>query len=314
LGFLKFKGVFSLTALANVAVDEDTDITPDSGSLILDGRAYAKQFKGRLKQNTASFKAAHGFAPGLAVVLVGDDPASIEYSGVLVKTANNLGFTATHHVLSEASTASQLATLLEKLNRDPFVHGISLQWPLPPQITLEEATNALDPRKDVEGYHPISTGRLFSQFNTFVPATPLGGMQLLEYYGFRVEGKTCLQIGCGVTVGRPLLALLLGSDATVMVVNKRTPRSTLVELCAQADFVFSAAGQANLVTGEMLKPGAVVVDFGINFVDGKMVGDIDFESVCKVASAVTPTPGGTGPVTAVALLENVLKAANQQVK
>lgn len=298
-----------MTATVFAAQVDDVHVKP----LILDGRAYAKQFKPRLKQSAADFKTRYGIAPSLAVVLVGDDPASIEYSNVLVKNATNLGFYGTLQTLPAIASSDQLAQLLDKLNRDNTVHGISLQWPLPSHITLEEATAALDPRKDVEGYHPLSLGRLFSKFNTLVPPTPLGGMQLLEYYGFNVEGKVCLQIGVGVTVGRPLLALLTGADATVLVANKFTPRAALRELCAQADFVFTAAGSPNLVTGSMLKPGAVVVDFGINFVDGKMVGDINFESVSQVASAVTPTPGGTGPVTTVALLENVLKAAIQQV-
>ncbi len=285
-----------------------------NGALLLDGRVYAKKLKANLKQATTAFIAQHGFAPGLAVVLVGDDPASIEYSNVLVKAARNGGFEAISHVMPGHATPAQLAALLENLNHDKIIHGISLQWPLPSQISLEAATNALDPAKDVEGYHPLNMGRLFSHLDTFVPPTPLGGMLLLDYYGYSIEGKICLQIGAGVTVGRPLLALLTGANATVLVANKLTPTSTLRQLCAQADFVFCAAGKANLVTGEMLKPGAVVIDFGINFVNDKMVGDIDFESVSRVASAITPTPGGTGPITTVALLQNVLKAAHQQVK
>lgn len=284
------------------------------GPLILDGRVIAKEAKVRLKQATAEFKEKNAMPPGLTIVLVGDDPASIEYSGVLLKTASNLGFQANREVLPTSTTPTQLTDLLQKLNNDKTVHGISLQWPLPRQITLEQATDALDPRKDVEGYHPLNLGRLFSNMESFVPPTPLGGMQLLEYYGFSVQGRVCLQIGMGVTVGRPLMGLLSDANATILAANVFTPRAALRELCRQADFVFCAAGKANLVTGDMLKPGAVVVDFGINFVDDKMVGDIDFESVSKVAAAVTPTPGGTGPVTTVALLQNVLKAAQQQVK
>ena len=301
-----------MAAVMTASYTQENDT--QTGALLLDGRVYAKELKANLKQATAAFVVQHGFAPGLAVVLVGDDQASIEYSNVLVKAARNSGFEAVSHVLPGHATTAELAALLENLNHDQTVHGISLQWPLPPQISLEAATNALDPCKDVEGYHPLNTGRLFSNLDTFVPPTPLGGMLLLDYYGYNVEGKLCLQIGAGVTVGRPLLALLTGVNATVLVANKLTPPAILRQLCAQADFVFCAAGKANLVTGEMLKPGAVVMDFGINFVNDKMVGDIDFESVRRVASAVTPTPGGTGPVTTVALLQNVLKAAKQQVQ
>jgi methylenetetrahydrofolate dehydrogenase (NADP+) / methenyltetrahydrofolate cyclohydrolase len=287
-------------------------MTETATALVLEGRTFAKEKRAALKAAVAEFSEKNGFAPGFAVVLVGDDPSSAEYAKALVKSANNLGMYAIDRIFPATMTATGLKTALAELNNDPAIHGISVQWPLPRHISFEQMTDALDPAKDVEGYHPLSTGRLYTSMDVYIPATPLGGIKLLEHYGYSVRDKTCISIGYGVTVGRPLVALLLQYHATVMVAHSRTPKEVVNHLCREADFVFTATGIPGRVTGDMIKPGAVVVDFGTNYVDGKMLGDVDFESVSKVAAAVTPTPGGTSVVTTVFLLENVLKAALKQ--
>jgi methylenetetrahydrofolate dehydrogenase (NADP+)/methenyltetrahydrofolate cyclohydrolase len=281
-------------------------------ALMMDGRALAKEERERLKAEITEFSRVHGFPPGLAVVLVGNDPASIDYSGVLVKHAREYGMNALHHVLPAGISFRDFGEELRSLNENPLIHGISIQWPVP-GISAEHATSVLDPRKDVEGYHPISTGRLYSGSDTFIPATPLGGMRLLQHYGYDVCGKTCLVVGFGVTVGRPLVALLMEAGATTLIVQKTTPFHVTAELARTSDFVFGAAGAPHLIKGDMIKTGAVVVDFGMSFIDGKMYGDVEVESVSRVAAAVTTSPNVTGRLTTIALLENVLKAARLQV-
>ncbi len=280
---------------------------------ILEGRTFAKEVRSRLKLEAAAFAQQHGFPPGLAVVLIGDDPSSIAYTGTLIKNASDLGFYASSKIMPATTSLEEVQTALGQLNQDRQIHGIAIQWPTPPHISFEEVTKVLDPRKDVDGTLPLSLGRLFSRLDSFVPATPLGGISLLEYYGYNVAGKACLLVGCGVTVGRPLLALLLAAHASIMIANKSTPRETLRRFAQEADFIFTASGVPGIINGSMVKPGVVVVDFGTSSVDGKLVGDADFESLLPVARAVTPTPGGTGPMTNVTLLNNVLKAARQQV-
>ena len=282
-------------------------------ALVLEGRTYAKELRGQLKTEVAGFKALYEQTPGLTIVLVGEDPSSIAYSRTLIKTATDLGFAASLQVYPTSTTVEELHAVLDALNADPTVHGISVQWPTPPHISFENIIKVLDPGKDVEGYHPLSLGRLYSQLDTFVPATPLGGMRLLDYYGFKVAGKSCLLIGNGVTVGRPLLALLLKAKASVMVATIATPPELLHQWAANADYIFSAAGSPHLVQAGMVKPGVVVVDFGTSQIGDKLVGDADYDSLLEVARAITPTPGGTGPMTNVTLLGNVLKAARQQL-
>lgn len=294
-------------------LSKNSSISVIEQAQILEGRTLAKQLRAQLKDEVAHFTRQSDQIPGLAVVLVGDDPSSIAYSRTLIKTASDLGFYAVHRVQAASTSREELHFALAELNNDPKIHGISVQWPVPGHLSFEDITVALDSRKDVEGYHPLLTGRLYCQLDTFVPATPLGGMKLLDYYGFSVAGRSCLLIGNGVTVGRPLLALLLGAQASVMVATRSTPPDILRAYAAQADFIFTAAGVPGLLTGEMVRPGVVVVDFGTSVVNDKLLGDADFESLLPVARAITPTPGGTGPVTNVVLLSNVLKAARQQM-
>lgn len=279
---------------------------------ILEGRSLAKEKRTQIKSGATDFADQTGFPPGLAVTLVGDDPSSIAYTRTLIKTATDLGFKAIQHVLPGSVTLAEFREEINKLNADPTIHGITVQWPTPPHITFEDVVGILDPRKDVDGYNPLLLGRLYEGLDTFVPATPLGGMTLVKHYGYSVRGKACLLIGHGVTVGRPLLALLLAEHASLMIVDQSTPRELFRQYAAQADFIFCAAGAPGIVTGDMVKPGVVVIDFGTTEVGDKLVGDADYESLLPVAAAITPTPGGTGPMTNVTLLGNVLKAARQQ--
>lgn len=279
---------------------------------ILEGRSLAKEMRVRLKADTAEFAAQTGYPPGLAIILVGDDPSSIAYTRTLIKTATDLGFKASTRILPGSISLAEFSEALAELNTDPQIHGITVQWPTPPQITFEDVVGILDPRKDVDGYNPLLLGRLYEQLDTFAPATPLGGMRLLKHYGYEVRGKSCLLIGHGVTVGRPLLALLLAEHASLMVVDKSTPREIFRQYAALADFIFCAAGAPGILTGDMVKPGVVVIDFGTSEVGDRLAGDADFESLLPKAAAITPTPGGTGPMTNVTLLGNVLKAARQQ--
>lgn len=279
---------------------------------ILDGRSLAKEKRVQLKAAAAEFTGQTGFPPGLAITLIGEDPSSIAYTRTLIKTATDLGFKASSRILPDSASLAEFRQALNELNGDPTIHGITVQWPTPPHITFEDVVGILDPRKDVDGYNPLLLGRLYEQLDTFVPATPLGGMQLVKHYGYDVRGKSCLLIGHGVTVGRPLLALLLAEHASLMVVDKSTPRELFRQYSTLADFIFCAAGAPAILTGDMVKPGVVVIDFGTSEVDGRLVGDADFESLLPVAAAITPTPGGTGPMTNVTLLGNVLKAARQQ--
>ena len=279
----------------------------------MEGRTFAKEGRARIKAEATEFKSTYGLKPGLAVLLVGDDPASIEYTRVLVKKAHDLGCAGRQVGLPANASPGPLVEGIHRLNEDQQIHGILPQWPLPPLLSLEDVADPLDPRKDVDGYRPLSLGRLMSNLDTFVPATPQGAMRLLEHYGFSVKGKTCLQIGWGVTVGRSLSSLLLTAGAALLIIQRPTPPEVIRRLAAEADFIFTAAGVPNLVNGDLLHPNIVAVDFGVNYIGEKMVGDLDFESVSRVARAVTPTPGGTGPTTTVALFDNLLKAAHLQV-
>ncbi len=289
--------------------NSNSEKVDNSRAQILEGRSFAKTRRTSLKAEVAEFVAQAGYRPGLAIVLVGDDPSSIAYTRTLTKTATDLGFSALESYHPTSTTLTQYQAIMAELNADPAVHGITIQWPTPPHLSFEDVTAALDPRKDVDGLHPLSLGRLFCHLDTFAAPTPLGGMKLLESYGYSVAGKSCLVIGIGVTVGRPLLALLNRAGASVMIAHKSTPRATLLSYTAQANYIFTAAGVPNLLTGDMVSPGVIVVDFGTSMLGERLVGDINFESLSPIARAITPTPGGTGPVTNVMLLENVLKAA-----
>ena len=287
---------------------------------ILDGRTIAKEIQAELAAEAAAFKEKYGIAPTIAVVRAGEDPASVSYANAIKKTFEGQGFGFRLHVLPETASQEEMIKLVKELSADPNVHGIILQEPFPKGWDEALIKESLDPAKDVDGVHPVNAGRLAQVapvgrppgvLDYFVPATPLGGLELLKRYGITISGKRAVVVGRSNIVGKPMALLLLREDATVTICHSRTP--DLGAVCREADILCVAVGRAKLITADMVKPGAIVVDFGVNFVDGKMVGDVDFEAVKEVAGAITPVPGGTGPMTNAMLLKNVLEAARRQV-
>jgi len=286
---------------------------------ILDGRTVAKEIQAELAAEAAALKEKYGITPTIAVVRAGEDPASVSYANAIKKTFESQGFGFRLHVLPETASQEEMIKLVKELSADPGVHGIILQEPFPKGWDEARIKESLDPAKDVDGVHPVNAGRLAQVapvgrppgvLDYFVPATPLGGLELLKRYGITISGKRAVVVGRSNIVGKPMAMLLLREDATVTICHSRTP--DLGAVCREADILCVAVGRAKLITADMVKPGAIVVDFGVNFVDGKMVGDVDFEAVKEVASAITPVPGGTGPMTNAMLLKNVLEAAKRQ--
>jgi methylenetetrahydrofolate dehydrogenase (NADP+)/methenyltetrahydrofolate cyclohydrolase len=271
---------------------------------ILDGKAIAARLRARLAERVATL----GFRPGLRVVRVGDDPASGVYVRNKDKAANAAGFdSATIHLPADTTEAVLLATIAA-LNADPAVDGILVQLPLPPQISTQAAIAAVDPAKDVDGFHPLNAGRLAAGQPGLVPCTPRGVMHILAEAGVALRGARAVVLGRSQIVGRPMAQLLLGADCTVTVAHSRT-RDIAAE-CRRADVLVAAVGRAEMVRGDWIAPGAVVVDVGINRLpDGRLVGDVAFAEAASVAGAITPVPGGVGPMTIACLLENTLEAA-----
>jgi methylenetetrahydrofolate dehydrogenase (NADP+) / methenyltetrahydrofolate cyclohydrolase len=275
---------------------------------ILDGRALAKTLREELRADVQTYIDDAGVAPALAVVQVAGDSASDRYVRSLQKACDDTGIAFAHRLLPADTTQSALEASVRELSADGSISGILLQLPLPADLLPTGAIAQLDPRKDVDGVHPISAGLLAQGLPCLVPNTPAGGMELLRRNGIVLAGKRALVVGRSNIVGKPMALLLLQENATVTIAHSRTP--DLAGAVRAAEIVVAAVGRAGLITGAMLRPGAVVVDFGINLLDdGAMVGDVDFASAAEVAGAITPVPGGTGPVTNVMLLRNVLRAA-----
>jgi len=277
---------------------------------LLDGRVTSATIKEEIAAQVNEFKEAHGFAPSLAVVQLGSDRAATSYVGRIQKSCESVGVTCVVHSLPADVTQDGLLALIRKLNNDSSVHGIIIQEPLPDQINPEATALTIDPNKDVDGASPINAGLLFQNLGRpFVPPTPAGGMELMKRYGVNLKGAHAVVIGRSNIVGRPMSMLLLHQHATVTMCHSRT--LNLPAIARQADILVCAIGRAKMVTADYVKPGAVVVDFGVNFVDGVMCGDTDFASVAAVAAMITPVPGGTGPMTNVMLLRNTLEAARR---
>jgi methylenetetrahydrofolate dehydrogenase (NADP+) / methenyltetrahydrofolate cyclohydrolase len=275
---------------------------------ILDGRALAKTLREELRAEIQAFSAASGAAPVLAVVQVAGDAASDRYVRSIQKACGDTGIDFIHRLLPTNTDQSALEANVRELSADDAISGILIQLPLPAGLAATGAIAQLDPRKDVDGVHPTSAGRLLQGLPCLIPNTPAGGMELLRRNGIALSGKRAIVVGRSNIVGKPMALLLLQENATVTIAHSRTP--DLAGVVREADIVVAAVGRAGLITGAMLRPGAAVVDFGINVLhDGTMVGDVDFASAAEVAGAITPVPGGTGPVTNVMLLRNVLKAA-----
>lgn len=283
----------------------------DRAPLVLDGRLVAAEIRQRCADEVEALRAKHRILPGLGVVRVGENPSSVQYAERIVKSFASVGLVATVFALPENASRTALQSEVHRINVLPEFAALLVQWPLPPHLGWDVVIDVIDPNKDVDGSHPINIGRFTLGFDSYVPATPAGGIALLDYYGIQLEGKRALVLGRSGIVGRPLAQLFLARNATVTIAHSRS--RDLPGLVREADIVAAATGKPGLVTGEMLKPGAVVIDFGASVVDGKMTGDVDFESASKVAGAITPVPGGTGPMTNAMLIRNTLKAIHKSL-
>ena len=273
---------------------------------LIDGRAVAKALKEEIAQRTQAM-IAQGVTPHLAVVLVGEDPASQVYVRNKENGCIKAGIRSTVIRLEEDCTQQELEETVKRLNADASVDGILVQLPLPKHLNEASVLRLIDPDKDVDGFHAMNSGRLMNGQPGFVPCTPLGVMKLLEAYGIDPAGKRAVVIGRSNIVGKPMAMLLLRANATVTICHSRT--QNLADITRQADILVAAVGRANFVTADMVKAGAAVIDVGINRVDGKIVGDVDFDAVSGVAGYITPVPGGVGQMTIAMLLANTLDAA-----
>ena len=285
-------------------------------SQIIDGKAHALRLRADIAQEVIARVAAGARAPALAVVLVGEDPASKVYVKNKIAACHEAGITSIEHRRDTTLSEADLLALVEALNRDPAVDGILVQLPLPAHIDSQRVISAISPDKDVDGFHPVNAGRLATGLNGFVPCTPLGCLRLLESTLGDISGAEAIVIGRSNIVGRPMASLLIGASATVTVAHSRS--RDLPELTRRADIVVAAVGRPEMVRGSWLKPGCTVIDVGINRVakesgtGTRLVGDVAFAEAADVAAHITPVPGGVGPMTIACLLENTLKAASRQ--
>jgi methylenetetrahydrofolate dehydrogenase (NADP+)/methenyltetrahydrofolate cyclohydrolase len=278
---------------------------------LIDGKAVSAAVKAEVAEETAKLRDEKGLKVGLAVVIVGNDPASRVYVNNKKKACEAVGFQSYEYALDETTTQEQLLDLVNVLNRDDRVNGILVQLPLPKHIDEKAVINAISPDKDVDAFHPINVGKIMIGEYSFLPCTPAGVMRLIESTGTDITGKQCVVIGRSNIVGKPQAMLLLQKNGTVTICHSKT--KNLKEICLGADILVVAIGRANFVTGDMIKEGAVVIDVGMNRLDnGKLCGDVEFESAEKKASFITPVPGGVGPMTIAMLMKNTLTAAKQQ--
>lgn len=277
---------------------------------IIDGKAVAASVRSEVAQVAGAFARAHGRAPSLATILVGDDPASDVYVSNKHKACTEVGINGRDHRLSADTNASELTELILGLNADDQIDGILLQLPLPDGLTDDAMTELIDPRKDVDGLTAVNAGRVVQGREALVPCTPSGVMRLLAHAGARLCGSDAVVVGRSNLVGRPVASLLLAQNATVTVCHSRT--RDLAEVCRRADVLVACVGSPGLVTGDMIKPGAIVIDVGTTRGPDGLRGDVVFDEVLNVASAITPVPGGVGPMTIACLLANTVKAAQQR--
>lgn len=283
---------------------------------VIDGKAFAQGLRGRVADAAARFQAETGRAPGLAVVLVGEDPASSVYVRSKGKACQEAGMKSIEHRLAETTTQADLIALVEALNADPTVDGILVQLPLPKQIDDKAVIAAIDPAKDVDGFHVVNAGRLAVGEDALVPCTPLGCLMLLKDQMGDLSGKDAVVIGRSNIVGKPMAQLLLGESCTVTIAHSRT--KDLPAVVRRADIVVAAVGRPEMVKADWIKPGAVVIDVGINRIDAgegktRLVGDVAYEEAADIASAITPVPGGVGPMTIAVLLRNTVVAARARL-
>lgn len=280
---------------------------------ILDGKQVSLDVKNELKEMTAKLRAEKGYVPCLAVIIVGEDPASKVYVANKEKACEYIGYKSLKYALEEDTTQPELLSLIEKLNNDDEVDGILCQLPLPKHIDEEAVINAIKPEKDVDAFHPVNVGKIMVGNYTTLPCTPAGVMELLKRTGTDLTGKSCVVIGRSNIVGKPMSMLLLHANATVTICHSKT--RNLKEICSNADIIVAAVGRAKFVTADMVKEGAIVIDVGINRnEDGKLCGDVDFENVKGKCSFITPVPGGCGPMTIAMLMKNTYSAAVERRK
>jgi methylenetetrahydrofolate dehydrogenase (NADP+)/methenyltetrahydrofolate cyclohydrolase len=277
---------------------------------LLEGGAIAAEIRVAIAEDVATFTAARGRPPGLRVVIVGKDAPSTVYLERILRGCAKVGIDAGFVELEGEATEAKVTATVQVLNDDPTVDGVIVQMPLPPSIRLRAVIDAIDPAKDIDGIHPLNAGLLRLGYDGFLPATAHAAVEILRRSGIEIEGREAVVIGRSAVVGMPAAFLLVKEDATVTVCHRRT--RDLAGHVRRADIVVVAAGRPGLVTGAMLKPGAVVVDVGINVVEGRIVGDVDFASAREVASAITPVPGGVGPLTNALLLTHLIRAAERQ--
>ncbi len=274
---------------------------------IINGKEISLQIKQELKEQTLSLK-EHGITPGLAVILVGNDPASQTYVRNKTATCELLGYYSKQYVLPEDTNMEQLLDLIDKLNADEKIHGILVQLPLPSHLDKQQVIDAILPEKDVDAFHPVNVGKIMTGNFDFLPCTPAGVMELIERSGISVAGKHCVIIGRSDIVGKPQAMLMLHKNATVTICHSKT--KNLSDITKTADILVAAVGRAGFVTSDMVSPDTVVIDVGINRnQEGKLCGDVDFASVEKLASYITPVPGGVGPMTIAMLMKNTMTAA-----
>ena len=279
---------------------------------IIDGKTISAQLRQRVTEQVALLRSQHEITPGLAVVLVGENPASKVYvKNKIIQTAN-AGMNSYCHRLSVEVSEEELLNLVEHLNADPSVNGILVQLPLPDQIDSDKVISTIDPNKDVDGFHVMNAGRLTVGLDGLVPCTPVGCVVLLKSYLNDLTGCNAVIVGRSNIVGKPLAALLLREHCTVTIAHSRT--QNLAEVCRQADILIAAVGRPGMIKGDWVKPGSTVIDVGINRIEGdsgktRLVGDVDYQEASEVAGAITPVPGGVGPMTIACLLQNTLRAA-----
>lgn len=277
---------------------------------IIDGKVISAAVKESVAKEVELLK-SQGYLPGLAVIIVGEDPASKVYVANKEKACELIGMKSVKYALPENTTNEELLALIDKLNHDETINGILCQLPLPRHLDEKAVIDAIDPVKDVDAFHPVNVGKIMTGDYDFLPCTPAGIMEMLAYENIDIEGKTCVVIGRSNIVGKPMSMLLLHKNGTVTICHSRT--KNLKEVCASADILVAAVGKANFVTADMVKEGAVVIDVGINRLEnGKLCGDVNFAEVEPKASYITPVPGGVGPMTIATLMKNTLTAAKKQ--
>lgn len=282
-------------------------------AMIIDGKAVAREIRKQIKVEVEGLKRRWGMIPGLGVVLVGDDPSSHLYVRNKEKACKEVGIQSQEHLLSAAISEKELLSLVHSLNRDKEIHGILVQLPLPAHIRAERILEAVSPQKDIDGFHPVNQGRLLLGAEGFKPCTPMGIIKLLDSVGCDPKGKNAVVVGRSNIVGKPVALMLLARHATVTLCHSRTAH--LRDEVSRADILIVAIGKAGLVRGDWVKPGAVVIDVGVNRLpNGKLVGDVEFESAKDRAAWISPVPGGVGPMTICMLLFNTLRAAKDSLR